>query len=120
MMGIILLNTREDYIDDNLGAFSFALLQDLRTLLTHLSKIGVGEDEFKEFVLNKINKSKNRPMSKSERERADRNKPRCPKCNSVLSIKNVNTQPCNQVGGKYKTQIFCPDVRACGFQKFRE
>jgi len=39
---------------------------------------------------------------------------KCDKCGEPMRLEPVNTNPANQVGGKYKAQWYCPDVLNCG------
>jgi hypothetical protein len=41
----------------------------------------------------------------------------CPSCGKRAFIMPVNTNPANQVGGKYKSQLYCSDDN-CGYESY--
>jgi hypothetical protein len=110
---------REEFINSHLGAFNFALLQDLNTLLMHLKVGKIKKREFRQYMSRSISErgANLKPEQIAVVERIT-GAPRCPKCNANLLMYDVNSKPCNQVGGEYKTQIMCSGMMACNFERF--
>ncbi len=84
-------------------AWAFATLQELRTLYLHLKQHGRTMREFVSYV--------------DKAEQVTAVVKRCPQCNRVMDLYNVNSTPRDQVGGNWKSQWFCSH---CGNSMYSE
>jgi len=108
---------RLEKLDIDLAVFRFDLAQDLFSLLTHIENMKITTDEFKEWVLYRQEQIK---ISSKKRFEPPKGfvKFICPECNLPLVILPVNTRNCDQVGGKYKTQVLCRNWLNCGYEEY--
>lgn len=108
---------RIKYLDKNLAAFEFGMAQDLMSLMLHTQSLGISTDEFVAWVQHRQHEIK---IGMEKFAEANRQKPSfvCPDCGSAAHLSEVNKSSGDQVGGGYKTQLFCRNMIKCGYVEY--
>lgn len=96
--------------------------QDLGTILKVLRKAGVSYDTVISYVDNlrekKIKEDGNlKATIKKIQEKWKEKAVKCPDCETIMTLFNVNTRPNNQVNGEYKSAWQCPE---CEFENYNK
>ena len=92
--------------------------QDLGTLLIHLRDNKVSMDEIIDYIEDlKKNIQKNQKKQNKKRDQWLNIALKCPECNTIMQLSQVNDHTGNQVGGNWKSQWFCPK---CGYDIYNK
>lgn len=104
-------------ISKGLAVFGFGQIQDAANLISVLKKRGVSIDEFMDWV-----RYMQLPSTRAVHNQLSKEKTNtsyiCPDCGLPLLISEVNTAPCNNIGGDYRTVLYCYDDIGCSFDMY--
>ena len=104
---------------DKLQAFTIANLKDFVVFYNLLETINASIDDVEEWINGY---EKRRKIEMDDGDYLFKNAVKfmnaligCPRCNTKLEAIQVNSMPCNKIGGKYRWLIYCPDIQ-CGWE----
>jgi hypothetical protein len=113
-MGKTKLRKKYEDISERLGGFSLARIQEYYGLMLVLKEFEISNDDYMAWVrfrkiegLRIAEKPEKPAMSYS-----------CPECKMKLELFEVNSMPCNNVGGDYKSMFSCSDLIGCGYSRY--
>lgn len=94
-------------IEESLAAFKLADLQTFRNICITIKMDGHEIIDVIKYI-----------TSIDQRRINNMRPPRlCPECNGPMLIGDVNSRPCNQVGGGHNSHWFCS---FCGYEEFSD
>ena len=112
---------RIEYINNNLSAFDFSVLQNLNSLLRHMQDTGITRLDFFDWINHKVEEIR---ISNEKDMEEMLNSPdggfylKCPLCGRMMVLNLVNSNSGDVVGGGYSSQASCHDRVDCGFEIF--
>jgi len=117
---------RGEQLERIFEAYPRGVMQDVRNAVLAMIEHDISLQEFVDFTEWKMEviakqRRKMAGMSDELAELLEKNRikktPKCPECGETVLTFGVNTTKRNQVGGKWRTIIYCPDDRNCGWQE---
>jgi hypothetical protein len=104
-----------------LQPFSLGHLQDAVVMFKALSDAGYSVDDLSEYVTATVQVHKDIEHTAHMEVSAHLSTvyaliPNCPDCGKKLTIMDVNTTKCNQIGGTAKSMWQCGDIFGCGYE----
>lgn len=105
---------RNKMISKSLAAFGFGQIQDAMNIISVMKDRGISIDGFMEWG-RYMQLSSTRAVHNQVSTKKKNSSYSCPDCGLPLSILEVNTASCNNIGGEYKTVLFCYDDISCGY-----
>ncbi len=112
--------TRKRYRELNLifTAFDWTAIQEAFSLMAHMHYMKVPENEFKRWVTKKQEENIEIAEQSAKYMKGGNTGPPCPECGINMILFPVNSMSCDQIGGRYRSQMVCPDWENCGYEKF--
>jgi len=108
---------RNKIISKSLAAFGFGQIQDAMNIISVMKNRGIDIDGFMEW-----GRYMQLPGTRSTHKHLSTEKTNssyaCPDCGLPLTILEVNTMPCNNIGGDFKTVLFCYDDLSCSYDMY--
>ena len=108
-------NEEIDEFLKKMAAFRPPLMRDFVTFLKVLKEKEIPlETAVNMIVAMKIREQRIIAANNELRKEWESTALKCDKCGKPMGLAPVNSSPGNQVGGKYKSQWFCPNIVECG------
>ena len=108
--------TKREIMDRRFSACGFGQIQDALNILSLLSPNNLTIPDFRGWVeYKKLDGTYNTPSHVS-----DSSYYICSDCGQQVYLIEVNSMPCNMVGGGYKSMFSCKDVVGCGYTRYSD
>jgi hypothetical protein len=108
------LRKRYESISIMLDGFNLARIQEYYGLMTTLKEFEISDDEFKAWV--RFVRAEGHYARGGEK--GNELSYYCPNCGGMVSVLEVNSKSCNNVGGDYKSMFSCDDLTGCGYSRY--